>query len=109
MTDNDFEWQDIFAPERICKVQIRHQLRVAADGTIEYAEKQIADAVILKDQRQQTDCGPQQVISLLLQGGNTKITPGDRVWIDGKVFEITLCESCCDLSGNVIAWKCRIS
>lgn len=108
MTNNDFEWQEIFAPERICKVQILHQLCVAADGTKEYADKQIADAVILKDQRRQTDCGPQQVISMLLQGGNTKIAPGDRVWRNGKVFEVTLCESCFDLDGNVIAWKCQI-
>ena len=107
--DKAFEWQDIFAPERICQVQIRHQFRVTADGTKEYSEKQTVDSVILKDQNRQTDCGQQQVITLLLQGGKRKVAPGDRIHIAGKVFEVTFCESCCDLSGNVIAWKCKVS
>ena len=104
-----FEWQDIFAPERICKGQIQHQIRVTADGIKEYSGKQIVDIVILKDQRGQADCNFKRVITLLMQAEKTKVAPGDRVYIAERAFEVTFCESCCDLSGNVIAWKCKVS
>lgn len=107
MKDETFLWQDIFAAERICPIEIAHYISSAPDGMNQYTPKQKTHAVIIKDQRQKNKAEQQRKMTFLLPG-DLKLAPGDLITAAEGVFEIAVCEACCNLENRVIAWKCQI-
>ena len=100
-------WQDLFDSRQTITVKLARFSNIRQDGVKLFAPAVEYKALKLKKREELKNDSSGIQLELLLEPESAP-SSGDRISIHNDTMEIAVTESCCDLNGNTIAWKCQI-
>ena len=107
-SDSVFNWLDIFKSPAAKSVELLPANPHLSDGILRFRCAGKSAAIELKREYSDNSGTPAVTIELLIEGDSPELTPGDRIVVDGKSFELAKVKLCRAISGQVIARNCTI-